>query len=235
MDHVSTISTSGGPTMTTTQAQTELEIRGLHPTTAEPLPFAPELLIRAFLLEREHGNALIYSTGSLDADVDDLHARGGVERQYLNHWHESMFGLAPAALAARLIHHEAETRHVAKRGGHGKAFSRRHRLDGDFEAIPTPGHTAGATAYLWDNGDRRMLFTGDTIFLRDGEWIAALLESSNRDEYIASLELIRELDFDVLVPWAASIGDPYLAPVDTSERRARIDAIIARLGAGEDH
>ena len=59
-------------------------------------------------------------------------------------------------------------------------FSRRHTLDDDFEVIPTPGHTSGATAYLWDTGEDRLLFTGDTIYLRDGEWVAAMLESSDR-------------------------------------------------------
>ncbi len=52
-------------------------------------------------------------------------------------------------------------------------------LDDDFEVIPIPGHTPGATAYLWDDGERRHLFTGDSIYLSDGEWIAALLDSSD--------------------------------------------------------
>ena len=46
----------------------------------------------------------------------------------------------------------------------------------DFEVIPIPGHTSGATAYLWDGGGHRCLFTGDTLYLREGEWVAAVLE-----------------------------------------------------------
>ena len=76
------------------------------------------------------------------------------------------------------------------------------------EVIPTPGHTAGATAYLWDTGEHRALFTGDSVYLRDGEWVAAVLGSSDRERYIEGLELMRGLDFDVLVPWAASVGQP---------------------------
>jgi glyoxylase-like metal-dependent hydrolase (beta-lactamase superfamily II) len=226
--------------MTTTThiepSSTEIEpaIGGLYATTPVPLPFAPSLAIRAFLLERERGNLLVYSTGGLDAEVDELRSRGGVARHYLNHWHESLFGLAPEALSAKLVHHRAEAARVAKRGGAGKSFSRRHNLDEDFEAIPTPGHTAGATAYLWDTGEHRLLFTGDTIYLDNGEWVAAVLDSSDREGYIASLELIRELDFDLLVPWAASVDGPYLAPVAPGERRARVDAIIDRLRRGED-
>jgi glyoxylase-like metal-dependent hydrolase (beta-lactamase superfamily II) len=219
--------------MTTTNF-TEMAVRGLWATTPQPLPFDPDIEARAFLLEREAGNLLIYSTGLLGNDAARLHSRGGVARQYLNHWHEALFGLAPESLSARLVHHEAEAAQVRGRGGHGVSFARRHRLDGDFEAIPTPGHTQGATAYLWDTGDHRLLFTGDTVFLRDGEWVAAVLDSSDREQYVASLELIRELDFDVLVPWAASAGDPYLAPVDAAERRQRIDAILERVRAGAE-
>jgi glyoxylase-like metal-dependent hydrolase (beta-lactamase superfamily II) len=100
--------------------------------------------------------------------------------------------------------------------------------------IPTPGHTPGATAYLWDSGKQRMLFTGDTIFLDGGEWVAAVLESSDRGPYIESLELLRELDFDLLVPWAASAGDQPFAATDRAAASQRIDAIIARLRRGEN-
>jgi hypothetical protein len=48
---------------------------------------------------------------------------------------------------------------VAEERGAGcnvdETFSGRHRLDDDFEVIPTPGHTSGATADLWDTGEHR--------------------------------------------------------------------------------
>ena len=46
-----------------------------------------------------------------------------------------------------------------------ETFSERHKLGDDFEVIPIPGHTGGATAFLWDSGKHRVLFTGDTVFL----------------------------------------------------------------------
>lgn len=116
-----------------------------------------------------------------------------------------------------------------------ETFSDRHLLEDDFEVIPAPGHTSGATAYLWDNGEGRLLFTGDTIYLDEGEWVAAVLESSDRALYIESLELIRELDFDLLVPWAASGGEPFYAPTDRDDGRRRIDAILERVRSGQDH
>jgi hypothetical protein len=207
-------------------------IRGLYASEPESLPFAPSLDVRAFLLRRDRGNLLIYSTMSAAADAGAIEALGGISRHYLNHRHEAMF--KSDAIDAPLFVHENERASVAQSYRVRGSFSRRHMLDEDFEVIPTPGHTPGATAYLWDSGEHRMLFTGDTIYLDDGEWVAAVLESSDRDAYIESLELIRELDFDVLVPWAATGGQPFYAATDRADAQRRIDAILDRLRRGED-
>jgi glyoxylase-like metal-dependent hydrolase (beta-lactamase superfamily II) len=205
-------------------AQMETAIPGLQASAPEPLPFAPDLHIRAFLLQRGAGDVLVYSVRGLEL--------GGVSRWYLNHRHEAMF---PAqGVDAPLFVHERERAEVDEKLHVRGTFSRRHVLDGDFEAIPTPGHTPGATAYLWDSGEHRFLFTGDTIYLRDGEWIAAVLGSSDRAAYIESLELLRELDFDVLVPWAATAGQPFYATTSNADARRRIGAILERVRRGED-
>ena len=139
-------------------------------------------------------------------------------------------------MTAPLFVHENERATVAMTRHVRGTFSRRHMLDEDFEVIPVPGHTSGATAFLWDSGEHRLLFTGDTIYLRDGEWVAALLDgTSDRAAYIESLGLIRELDFDVLVPWAATRGREHYALTSRRDARRRIDAIIERLRGGEDH
>lgn len=205
---------------------------GLHATTAEPLPFAPSLEIRSFLLERERGNILIYSTTGLEADADAIERTGGISRHYLNHWHEAMF--ASGAVRAPVFVHEADRAKAAEAYDVRATFSRRHALDDDFEAIPIPGHTAGATAYLWDTGEHRALFTGDSLYLDRDEWVAAVLGSSNRPAYLESLKLIRELDFDLLVPWATSVGGPTVAATDGDDARRRIDEVIARVRAGSD-
>ena len=201
-----------------------VQIPGIQASAPQPLPFAPSLEVRAFVLERDPGNVLVYSNETLE-DPE------GVSRWYLNHGHEAMF--LSGAVTAPLFVHERERRSVEAKAHVRATFSRRHTLDDDFEVIPTPGHTPGATAYLWDSGEHRLLFTGDTIYLRGGEWRAALLESSDRDAYLESLELIRELDFDVLVPWAAGAGEPYHALTSRADARRRIDAIAARLRGGE--
>ena len=178
--------------------------------------------MRAFALRRTRGDVLVYAAPA-------MRELGGVSRWYLNHRHEAMFA-GDGADAPLFVHagdREAVDLHV--RG----TFSRRHMLDEDLEVIPTPGHTPGATAYLWDSGERRFLFTGDTIYLAGGEWIAAVLDSSDHDAYLESLELIRGLDFDVLVPWAATAGQPFHAVTTEAGKRRRIDAIIERVRRGE--
>jgi glyoxylase-like metal-dependent hydrolase (beta-lactamase superfamily II) len=200
-------------------------LHGLHPLGCEPLPFAPTLDIRAFVLRRDHGNLLVYSTASVELDAD-------VSRQYLNHRHEA--GFVSPGVTAPVFCHDEERATVAASHSVGGSFSTRHMLDDDFEAIPTPGHTSGATAFLWQGAEHRFLFTGDTIYLSDGGWVAAVLESSDRGAYLESLELIRELEFDVLVPWAATTGQPYHAMTSAADARRRIDAIHARIRRGED-
>ena len=210
----------------------ETGIAGLYASTPQSLPFAPALHVRAFLLRREPGNLLVYSTTTLGSAGSAIERLGGISRHYLNHRHEALF--ASEGLDAPLFVHERERRSVAETYRVRATFSKRHALDEDLEVIPTPGHTSGATAYLWDSGEHRLLFTGDTIYLDEGEWVAAVLPSSDRSRYVESLELIRALDFDVLVPWAATAGEAMLAVTDRGDAQRRIDTILERLRRGED-
>ena len=201
----------------------EHTVAGLRASAPHTLPFATTLEVRAFVLERPAGDIAVYSAPALDLD--------GVTRHYLNHSHEAMFPPAVARPHVPLLVHEDGRAAVERTMPVRATFSRRHTLDGDFEAIPTPGHTPGATAYLWDTGEHRLLFTGDTLFVRDGEWVTAVLDSSDPVAYADSLRLIRDLDFDVLVPWAAGRGERYLTFTDRGDTRRRFDALLARLEA----
>ena len=217
-------------TATTKPTRPPIETTGLHASPPQSLPFARSLEARAFLLERERGNVLVYSNTAVDAHPEWLTRAGGVARRYLNHGHEAMF--ASEAGGAPLYVHRDDADAAGKTMAVRATFSRRHHLDDDFEVIPIPGHTPGATAYLWDSGGHRYLFTGDSVFVHRGEWRGALLDSSDRDAYLASLELLRELDFDVLVPWVATRDEPYLVATDRDDAARRIGAIIERIRDG---
>jgi glyoxylase-like metal-dependent hydrolase (beta-lactamase superfamily II) len=215
----------------------ETVIFKLHASAPEPLGFGPSLEIRAFLLRREQGNLLIYRAATLEQDVETVNDLGGVSRQYLNHHHEA----SPACdwvaktFGAPLHVHEADAQAASKVCDVDETFSERHRLDEDLEVIPIPGHTSGATAFLWDTGQHRALFTGDTISFSRGRWRAAVLDGvSDRERYIESLELIRTLDFDLVVPGIAPADQAYYEFVEKAEAERRIDEVLVRLRHGED-
>ena len=212
-------------------------IPGLYASEPEPLGFGPSLEIRAYLLQRERGNLLVYRSEALEQDVEALEDLGGISRQYLNHHHEA----SPACdwvantFDAPLHVHEDDAAAVAEICNVGATFSERHKLGEDFEVIPIPGHTSGATAFLWDSGQHRVLFTGDTIFFGRSKWRAAVLDGvSDRERYIESLGLIRSLNFDLVLPGIAVAGRPYYSFTDRAEATQQIDAILERLRRGEN-
>jgi glyoxylase-like metal-dependent hydrolase (beta-lactamase superfamily II) len=217
--------------MSTTHTLTP-PVSGLRASPPESLPFAPELEIRAYVLERPQGNLLVYNAGTVaDAGFAD------VAWVYLNHWHEAMFRLRRTVAALGdpyVVAHAADAAQVERRSGIAPVtFDHAGGLGEGFELLPIPGHTPGSTAFLWEHDGRRVLFSGDQLYLRDGEWVAAVLDTSDRDAYVASLERLREVEFDVLVPWAATAGRPPYALTDPDDARARIDEVLARVRAGE--
>jgi glyoxylase-like metal-dependent hydrolase (beta-lactamase superfamily II) len=218
----------------TTVTELETIAPGLLATAPEPLAFAPRTAVRSFLLQRPAGNVLVYASATVTSDAQAIAAAGGAERQYVSHEHEAMF--LPDNAIAPLFAHEAGSAAVEASGAHLRGtYSRRHPLDDDLEVIPIPGHTPGATAFLWDHGGQRALFTGDSLYIRPGgDWRVAVLGSSDRAAYLDSLALLRELEFDLLVPWAAPVGEPAVAVTDRADARRRIDAILARVRDGED-
>jgi hypothetical protein len=204
-------------------------IPGLYASAPEPLGFGPSLEIRAYLLQREQGNLLVYRSATLEQDVGAVGDLGGISRQYLNHHHEAspVCDWVDKTFDAPLHVHENDAPSVSETCNVAETFSERHYVGEDFEVIPTPGHTSGAAAFLWDTGQHRALFTGDTIFFVRGEWRAAVLDGiSDREKYIESLELIRSLDFDLVVPGIAAAGEPCYAFVEKAEAERRIDEIL---------
>jgi glyoxylase-like metal-dependent hydrolase (beta-lactamase superfamily II) len=208
----------------------DLVVPQLYASAPQPLPFAPAIAMRAFLCQRDHGNVLIYASTGLESEAPDIERLGGASRHYLNHGHEAAF--LPEPLTRPIMIHEQDREALAPTAEAVEVFSGRHMLADDFKVIPTPGHTPGATAYLWDTGEHRVLFTGDTIYLSDREWVAAVLESSDRESYAASLQLIGELDFDVLAPWIATRGQPSHTVTDPTDARRRISGILDRVRRG---
>lgn len=207
-------------------------IEGLRSTPPSRLPFQANVLVRSFVLERPAGNVIVYNSPGLTSAATHIRDLGGATRLLINHSHEAMYG--EPDLNAPAYVHQLDRKETARSMRVDGVFTSRQMIDGDLEVIPTPGHTPGTTSYLWDSGGHRFLFTGDFIWIEDGEWKAVVLGSSLRAEYLNSLALVRELDFDVLVPWGTTEEGPSFALADQAEIHERLDAIIARVEAGSD-
>jgi len=206
-------------------------IEGLLATPTSRLPYQPNVLLRSYVLERPQGNVIVYNSPGVSTSAAAISALGAPARLLVNHGHESMYG--PPALDVPVWVHERDRAELATSLRVAGTFDGAGMIDDDLEVIPTPGHTAGTTSYLWDNGTHRFLFTGDFIWIEDGEWEAVVLSPALRRDYLDSLALVRDLDFDVLVPWGTTEGGPSYGLVkDRSEMQDRVGKIIERVAAG---
>lgn len=209
----------------------DVPIQGLLSTPASRLPYQRDVLLRSFLLQRPTGNVVVYNSPGITAAAAAIRDLGGVSRLLMNHSHEAMYG--QPELDAPVWVHASDRGEVVGSLEVAGVFDQRGMIDDDLEVIPTPGHTAGTTSYLWDDGTRRFLFTGDFIWIDNGEWKAVVLDPRLRNDYVRSLEIVRDLEFDFLVPWGATEGGLSYGPVKRrNEIRNRVDPIIERVRAG---
>jgi len=211
----------------------ETPLKGLRAAPPSHLPYQANILVRSFLLERPAGNVLVYNSPGLTSAATTIQDLGGATHLLINHSHEAMYG--NPLLDVPVFVHKRDRDEIARSMRVAGVFARRQMIDDDLEVIPTPGHTSGTTSYLWDNGHHRFLFTGDFIWIEEGEWKAVVLDSSLRADYLDSLALVRELKFDVLVPWGTTEEGPYFVLTNKTAIHARIDGIIARVKAGHNH
>jgi hypothetical protein len=203
-------------------------VRGLHATPTAPLPFLDGVVVRSFVLERDHGNVVIYNSPGITAATRDIIELARPGRLLVNHWHEAMYG-APDLNVPIFVHENDRGQTELPIAG---TFSKREKIADDLEVIPTPGHTPGSTTFLWDNGEHRLLFPGDSIWVQGGEWKAVLLAESDRETYLASLSFLMDLDFDILVPWGSEEGQPYGHSITRPQAYEKLRRIFDRLQAG---
>jgi glyoxylase-like metal-dependent hydrolase (beta-lactamase superfamily II) len=207
-------------------------IEGLLATPASRLPYQHNVLLRSYVLQRPAGNILIYNSPGIGDAATAICDLGAPSQVLLTHAHEAMYG-QPRGIPVWM--HRADLAEVGTSLEIAGSFDERAMIDSDLEVIPTPGHTIGSCCYLWDNGEHRFLFTGDFIWIEDGQWKAVVLDPDLRGDYLNSLRLVRDLDFDVLVPWGVTDEDALVWQVsDQADRRERIDAIIDRVTSGSN-
>ncbi|HCY1636433.1 TPA: MBL fold metallo-hydrolase [Staphylococcus aureus] len=207
--------------------------KNLYATPTSELPFDNRFLFKSFILKRETGNIVIYHSEHLGDSQQDFASLGGVSKVLMNHDHESIGG--SNQVEAPYFIHENDVAALKHKISVQKQFSNRVMLDKDLEIILAPGHTPGTTLFLWDDGHHRYLFTGDFICFEGKRWRTVILGSSDREKSIQSLEMVKELDFDVLVPWVTIKDEPLVYFVENEyEKREQIQNIIDRVREGEN-
>jgi hypothetical protein len=209
----------------------ETPFDGLLSTPPSRLPYQHNVLLRSYVLQRTGGSVIVYNSPGVSEAASAIEQLGPPDRLLVNHAHEAMYGQPDLDIEVWI--HRADRQEVGKTLQIAGTFDQRQRIGSDFEVIPTPGHTPGTCSFLWDTGEHRFLFTGDFIWVENGEWKAVVLNPTLRDQYLSSLALVRDIDFDVLVPWGVTEGDSPVWLVDSPEdRRRRLDLIVERVSAG---
>jgi len=198
----------------------------------QPIADVPSLITHAFLLTREDGNVLFYSSGHA-AEHRRIAELGGLRRQYLSHQDEVGPALAEIKkkFGSELVSHSAEKREVGKVIAPDRTFEARETHLGNIEIIPTPGHTPGSTCFLVRSPHgKTYLFTGDTIFTDStGRWQAGLLPFSDAAKLRSSLELLRGLEADVVISSAAPGGKHPVNEVTPESWRAAVDGALEEM------
>ncbi|MET3176577.1 MBL fold metallo-hydrolase [Arthrobacter sp. UYCu721] len=210
--------------------QLEPLLTGLHATPSVPLPFMDGVDLHSFVLETEQGLVVIYNTPAIDTVGEEISSLGKPRRLLINHWHEGMSG-TPSMNIPTFVHSRDQAQLESTMRVDG-TFEDQQMIGDDLEVIPSLAHTPGAAFYLWNNGEHKILFVGDSFWVENGVWKAVLLGESNRKKFLETLEHMRDLDFDVLAPWPAQRGRPAIDVITEKQKQKQIDGLTARIKAG---
>jgi len=179
-------------------------------------------------VKRPAGNLILDASrvGSLSDAFDEIEAEGGVKAAVISDRHlggastneiAARFGAAIycSQIEADAMGHRAKGVHI----DHVLPFART-TIEGDVQLIPTPGHTAGQFSSLVEVGGARILFTADFVWREGGRWRPG---AASRKKMIESFEGLRDLKFDVVVPWTSYAQTEQFVPV------ASVDATVDEM------
>ncbi|MEN3166206.1 MBL fold metallo-hydrolase [Gluconobacter sp. OJB] len=209
----------------------DISLPSLFVTEAGDLPFMQGVEVRSYLIKTDKGFTAIYNSPGLSKDKNAIVELGRPSALLMSHWHEAMYKAPELGIAAYVAAADLSQTKASMSGAVDLATYL--SSDNTIEIISTPGHTAGFSMFLWTCGNHRVLFSGDMIWSHHNRWEAVVLDESNRQKYISSLETIAGLDFDVLVPWVSMRGEQYPILSDRPSARNKILRIIERLKGGE--
>jgi glyoxylase-like metal-dependent hydrolase (beta-lactamase superfamily II) len=210
---------------------------GLWACPDEPL-FGGTANSCGFLLQRQAGNAFVYSSSEIENYYDHIDELGGVAIVLLNHRDEATPHVTTLAnqYDAPVRAHLAEVDACTKRGVDSitALTENETHLGADLVALHTPGHTPGVVSYLWSNpaDDRSYLFTGDSLTKLTTDNAPAVLNfhpyPGNIDDFRRTLAVLAERPSDVLVS-GLSTGTIHAYQWNDDERRAVLESARTQL------
>ena len=157
----------------------------------------------SFFVVRKPGNLLLPCLGSKSTFEDQFNQMwelGGVAFQLLGDMHfasrdnDRIFDAFKTPLICSDVEAPDVTRKV--KDVCPLPFVRQQICEG-VELLPTPGHRPGATSYLVDQHEQRILFVGDSIWHNGTHW-ECLTSKKNAKVMAQTLEDLKEVDFDAI-------------------------------------
>ncbi|MCO4782374.1 MAG: MBL fold metallo-hydrolase [Candidatus Cloacimonetes bacterium] len=172
-------------------------------------PFNNTVTTVSYFIKSNKENYLLYSSSHL---LDNLHSNfikdnGGVKAQILNHRDEASPILKDIrnTFQSKLVCHELEKDAITNFSTIDHLITDETPLFDNFKVIHTPGHAPGSTSYLYSGQKGNYLFTGDTLYLSQGQFRVAISDE-NRLQMIESLLKLQSLEVDGIFP-GLYIGD----------------------------
>ena len=181
-------------------------------------------------VRRPAGNLILDASrvGSISDSFDALEAAGGVAVAVISDRHlggeatnqiAQRFGATVycSEIEAEAMGHRTNAVHI----DHLLPF-KRTVVEGDVMLVPTAGHTAGQLSTLAQVEGAGVLFTADFVWRENGKWRPG---NRSRKKMVESLEGLRDLAFDFVVPWTGYEQAEWFVPIRSVH--AAVDEMIA--------
>jgi len=187
----------------------------------------------AYLLKRKHGNVLMGVNYDMTAQIPLLEEHGGVSRIFIHdrHMGKAAMGITTDALGLGVTCSAIEAKACHKTVAIAEELPMEEvSVLPDLKVVPTPGHTRGALSHIWENGEHRYLFIGDTLVPVEGEW-RYWVSKSNTALMIESMRRLQDEDFDVILSNSFGCKPFAWTNVTKKEKDSILSGVLASLNS----
>ena len=189
----------------------------------------------AYFLERKEGGNILFYTINNREELREITKKGGIDYQCMSHSHEVDDSLlvVKEELKPKLCCDALVKPYFNDSVSADIYFSKQDDEihSNNIQVRHTKGHTNNSVCYLYKSPHgKNYLFVGDTIYLDHGKWNAFVFprDGGNRDDLIKSLNHMRSLDVDVIIP-SVSVGEFKIVETTNSEWVSIIDDVLNKI------